>query len=131
MKTRILIIDDEPEYSGMLKAQLESAGYFLAYEENNETHAITAARQCAPDIILLDVMMPRLEGSEVAALFREDTQFRNTPILFLTALVSEDDAPAGSYASGGHTFLPKALPLAKLIDCINGAIQEAEKAVTA
>src|SRR4051794_26976596 len=111
MKTRILLIDDEPEYTSMLRAHLESAGYFHVREKNNETHAITVAREFGPDIVLLDVMMPRLEGSEVAGLFRADRQLRDTPVLFLTALISEADAPKGSYSSGGHVFLPKSLPI--------------------
>ncbi len=124
MKTRILIIDDEPDFSSMLKAQLESAGYFLVQEENNEQHAVRAAREFGPDLVLLDVMMPNLEGSEVASMIRGDRNLRNTPILFLTALVSEDDAPAGSYTSGGNTFLPKSLPLAKLIECISATLND-------
>jgi CheY-like chemotaxis protein len=122
MKTRILLVDDEPEFSSMLRAHLESAGYFLVHEENEETHALTTAREFGPDIILLDVMMPRLEGSEVAAMLRKDRQLRDTPVLFLTALVSEADAPGGSYSSGGNTFLPKSLPIAKLIECINATL---------
>lgn len=118
MKTRILLVDDEPEFSSMLRAHLESAGYFLVREENDEMQALTTAREFGPDLILLDVMMPRLEGSEVAAMVRLDRQLRDTPVLFLTALVSEADAPGGSYSSGGHTFLPKSLPIAKLIECI-------------
>src|SRR4051794_27986921 len=117
MKTRILLIDDEPEYSSMLRAHLELAGYFLVQEENDETRALAAAREFGPDLIILDVMMPRLEGSEVAAMIRRDRQLCDTPVLFLTALVSEEDAPQGSYSSGGHVFLPKSMPMAKLIDC--------------
>lgn len=122
MKTRILLIDDEPDFSSMLKAHLESAGYFLVREENDETHALTTAREFGPDLILLDVMMPRLEGSEVAGMMRKDRQLRDTPILFLTALVSEAEAPSGSYTSGGHTFLPKSLSIARLIECIGQAL---------
>ena len=131
MKTRILLIDDEPEFSSMLKAHLESAGYFIVCEENDETCAISTAREFGPDIILLDVMMPHLEGSEVAGMIRKDRQLRETPILFLTALVSEAEAPNGSYSSGGHVFLPKSLPTAKLIECINQALSATRTAVVA
>jgi CheY-like chemotaxis protein len=124
MKTRILVVDDEPEFSSMLKASLESGGYFEVAEENNETHAVNTARVFGPDLILLDVMMPHLEGSEVATMIREDRQLKDTPVLFLTALVSEADAPTGSYSSGGNTFVPKSLPLDRLMECINQAIGE-------
>ena len=62
--------------------------------------------------------MPRLEGSEVASLIRRDEELRRTPVLFLTSLISEADAPRGSYCSAGHTFLPKSLSIARLIECI-------------
>jgi CheY-like chemotaxis protein len=125
MKTRVLIIDDEPEYSSMLKAHLQSQGYYEVAEENDETRAIAAAREFAPDLILLDVMMPNLEGSEVAAMIRKNPQLRETPILFLTALVSEADAPCGSYLSGGNVFLPKSLPIDRLMDCIAQSVGDA------
>ncbi len=128
MKTRILIVDDESEFSSMLKAQLEMAGYFEVAEENNETRAVRAAREFGPDVILLDMMMPNLEGSEVAAMIRADRHVRDIPILFLTALVSEADAPSGSYTSGGNTFLPKSSSMPNLIDCIGQAVQAARSA---
>ena len=128
MKTRILVIDDEPEFTSMLKAQLELAGYFDVLEENDETRGVRAAREFEPDLILLDVMMPRLEGSEVAAMFRADRQLRETPLLFLTALVSEADAPRGAYVSGGNTFIPKSLPIARLLETISQAISASRQA---
>ncbi|HWE04989.1 MAG TPA: response regulator [Tepidisphaeraceae bacterium] len=131
MKTRILLVDDECEYSSMLKGRLEAAGYFDVREENNELLAVSAAREFAPDIVLLDVMMPHLEGSEVAARFRADRLLRDVPILFLTALVSEEDAPDGSCSSGGNTFLPKSLSIEKLMDCIAQAIALSRRASVA
>ena len=123
MKTHILVVDDESDFTAMLRASLESAGYYEVAEENDEMRAVAAAREFAPDLILLDVMMPNLDGSEVAAMIRQDPHTRHIPILFLTALVSEADAPTGSYASGGNTFVPKSLPIDRLMECINQANQ--------
>jgi len=127
MKTRILLIDDECEFSSMLKGRLERAGYFEVCEENDELQALKTAREFGPDIILLDVMMPNLEGSEVAAKFRADRLLCNVPVLFLTSLVSGDDAPNGSYNSGGNTFLPKSLSIDKLIACIGQTVNESRR----
>ena len=124
MKTRILVVDDESEFTSMLKANLELAGFYQVAEENNETRAVGTAREFGPHLILLDVMMPHLEGSEVATLIREDRHLRDTPVLFLTALVSEADAPNGSYNSGGNTFVPKSLSIDRLMECINQAISD-------
>ena len=130
MKTRILVIDDEPEFSSMLRANLELAGYYQVLEENDEMRALATAREFEPDLILLDVMMPNMEGSEVASMIRADRNLRDTPLLFLTALVSEADAPNGTYNSGGNTFMPKSLPIPELMDCIVETLKESRNAVT-
>ena len=118
MKKRILIVDDEPEFSGMLKLTLEANGYYECLEENDAENVRAAARQFGPDLILLDIMMPQLDGSEVAAGLKQDPMVRDVPVIFLTALVSRADAPMGSCKSGGQTFLPKDIRIDKLIRCI-------------
>ena len=118
MKKRILIVDDEPEFSGMLKLTLETQGYYECLEENDAENVRASARQFYPDVILLDIMMPQLDGSEVAAGLKQDPLVRDVPVIFLTALVSQADAPLGSCSSGGQTFLPKDIRVDKLIRCI-------------
>ena len=118
MKKRILVIDDEPEFTNMLRLTLESHGYYEVREENDAENARAAAREFDPDVVLLDIMMPGMEGSEVAAALKQDPVTRDVPVIFLTALVSRDDAPMGSCSSGGHTFLPKDIRVEKLIRCI-------------
>ena len=122
MKKRILIVDDEPEFTGMMRLSLESQGYYEVREENDAEHARAAAREFDPDVVLLDIMMPELEGSEVAAALKADPVTRDVPVIFLTALVSREDAPTGACSSGGHTFLPKNIRLEKLIGCIEDKI---------
>lgn len=118
MKKRIFVIDDESEFSGVLKLQLESVGYYTVGEENNARNAVASARLFDPDLILLDIMMPEMDGSEVASRIRQDPVMREVPIIFLTALISGDDAPGGKCQSGGQTFLHKSVAIEELIDCI-------------
>jgi len=122
MKKRILVVDDEPEFTNVLRQSLESHGYYEVREENDAENARAAAREFDPDVVLLDIMMPEMEGSEVAAVLKQDPLTRDVPVIFLTALVSRDDAPTGSCSSGGHTFLPKDIRLEKLIRCIEDKI---------
>jgi DNA-binding response OmpR family regulator len=117
MKTRILIVDDESEFTHMLRVHLEADGYYEVQEENDATNALMAAREFEPDLIILDIMMPELEGSDVAAKFRETSQFARTPIIFMTALVTGNET-MGSTQPGCQTFLPKSTPTERLIDCI-------------
>ena len=118
MMTRILIVDDPPDFSLWLKRKLEATGRFVVHEENEPAEAIRTARHFWPDLVILDVMMPGMDGSEVASRLREDRLLKDVPVLFLTALVSGREAPAGSCSSGGQIFLPKATPVAQLIACI-------------
>lgn len=125
MKKRILIIDDEPEFTYMLRRSLEVQGYYEVGEENDDSVAQESAHYFDPDLIVLDIMMPHVDGSELAARFREDPILRDVPIIFLTALIDHGDAPEGACDRGGHTFLPKNTPLDKLIECIEEKLRHA------
>jgi len=96
MKKRILVVDDEPDFTSMLRLTLESHGYFEVREENDADRARAAVREFDPDVVLLDIMMPGMEGSEVAAALKADPVTRDVPVIFLTALVSQADAPTGT-----------------------------------
>lgn len=122
MKKRILVVDDEVEFTNLLKLSLETHGYYEVQEENDAGNVRAAARTFDPDVVLLDIMMPEQEGSEVAAALKADPITRDVPVIFLTALVSQDDAPSGTCSSGGHTFLPKDIRLDRLMACIDEKI---------
>src|SRR5579864_7549335 len=110
MQTRILIVDDQPDFSLWLKRNLEATGRYVVEEENDAAAVLASARRFWPDLIILDVMMPEMDGSEVAARLRLDRLLGEVPIVFLTNLVSRAEAPAGECNSGGQTFLPKSTP---------------------
>ena len=118
MKKRIFVIDDEPDFTQLLRLSLEAQGYYHVGEENDALQAVAAARLFDPDLIVLDIMMPDVDGSEVAAQIRRDPVLRDIPILFLTALVSDGDAPQGMCNSGGQVFLPKSIEIERLMECI-------------
>ena len=117
MKKRILVVDDEAGFTTLLKYGLEADGYYDVHEENDANLALKAAREFDPDLVILDIMMPDIDGSDVAARLREDSRFARTPIVFMTALVLGNEAPLGG-KKGGQTYLPKTTPIDKLIECI-------------
>ncbi len=111
---RILVVDDEPSVTRNLKLTLEASGGYEVLGENHPTNALTAARVFRPDLILLDVMMPGADGGDVAAQVRADPVLRETPIIFLTALVSNEETGGHEISSGAETFLAKPVDLGEL-----------------
>jgi DNA-binding response OmpR family regulator len=130
-KKRILIVDDEATFTRMVKLNLEATGEFEVREEHRATAALATARDFKPHLILLDVIMPSMDGGDLANLLRNDRMLRDTPIIFLTATVSSREAGAGGLNSGGCLFLAKPVSADNLVKCINEHIKpkaEPEKA---
>ena len=86
-KKRILLVDDEKSFTNLLKLNLEDTGKYEVRVENWPEDAIAATKEFNPDLILLDIIMPRMPGGNVAAQIKEDPTLKNTPIVFLTAAV--------------------------------------------
>jgi CheY-like chemotaxis protein len=120
-KRRILIVDDDPDSTHLVKILLERAGGFLVLEENNGAKAHQTARDFRPHAILLDIMMPETDGAEVAAQIEGDPELRSTPIIFLTALLTEPEIKAGLRIEG-HRSLAKPINIPELINEIEQSL---------
>ncbi len=117
-KRKILVVDDEGSMTRMLKRNLEATNRYDVRAENSGAAAVNAAREFLPDLILLDVMMPGMDGGDVAAKIKEDKRLSQIPIVFLSAIVKKEETqPTGSNI-GGLTFLAKPVKLDDLIACI-------------
>ena len=112
---RVFIVDDESGFTRLLKLTLEKSGRYLVLEENDGTQAWLAAREFKPDIIFLDVVMPKIDGGDVAQQIRSDPSLAHIPIVFLTAIVS---AKEGGHEIGGFPFLAKPVSLDAVVHCI-------------
>jgi len=117
-KRRILIVDNDTNATHLVRILLEKTGQYLVLEENNSTKAYRSARIFRPDLILLDVIMPIRDGGEIAAQIRADPELQDTPIIFLTALVTPSEAKAGVHIDG-HPFLAKPINIQELIRTID------------
>jgi len=121
-RCRVLMIDDEVGFAKLLKLNLEQLGtYEVRIEHRGET-GLAAAQAFKPDIILLDVLMPDMDGGEVAAQLRTDPVLRQIPIVFLTAVVSREEADDKSGVIGGYPFIAKPVRLQQLVEVIEEQI---------
>ena len=123
-RRRILTVDDEPATTRNLKLLLESTGSYEVRGENDSKQAVETARASRPDLILLDVVMPVLDGWEVAARLRLDPELKDTPIVFLTALASNRHTGGHAVATGTIVFLAKPVELEELLRCIEEQIRK-------
>src|SRR5687768_9940814 len=93
VKKKILVVDDEASITRLLKLNLEKGAYVVR-TENEGTKALAAAKDFKPDLILLDVMMPDIDGGDVAAIIQADPLLCAVPIVFLTAAVKKEEVEA-------------------------------------
>ena len=127
-KNRILVIDDDVHATRMARSVLERPGRYEVRELNESDQAIGAAWEFGPDLVLLDVCMPNVEGSEVAEKFTNDPALASTPIVFMTCIVTPREAGRnGSVLIGSHEYLAKPVRPEKLLACIEGNLARASR----
>ena len=101
---RILVIDDEPSMTRMIRLNLEMTKRYQVREENNAMHALAAAREFKPDLILLDVIMPGMDGGELARRIKTDPTLSLVPVIFLTGTVTKVSNDAAQDKKQGLIF---------------------------
>ena len=105
MPQKVLLVDDEPNILLSLKFLMQKEGYEVFVAENGDD-AMTVARQCLPDLIILDVMLPGSNGYEVCQALRTDPKFADTYILMLTAKSNPAEKEKG-LAMGANDYVSK------------------------
>ena len=115
---RILVVDDEPSITRLLKLNLEQTGDYLVRTENSSKAAPAAAEEFRPHLILLDVMMPDRDGGDLAGVFHAGPTTKDVPIVFLTAAVTRDEVRARHGLIGGQPFLAKPVNLHEVLGCL-------------
>jgi DNA-binding response OmpR family regulator len=117
-KKKVLIIDDEENFCALVKKNVERTGAFEVSIATNGEDGINVAREIKPDLILLDVIMPGMDGGDVIALIRNDKSIQDTPIVFLTAIVREEESSTQLSFTRGYSILAKTVTVEELIACI-------------
>ncbi len=118
-KRRILVVDDEPKLSELVRLFLERTQRFDVRVENRSAHAVATAREFRPEMILLDVDMPGKDGGQVARELKDDATLRATPVLFLTSLISRAEAGECETLRGEMRFLAKPVDPKVLVDTVD------------
>ncbi len=126
-KKRVLMVDDEVGFTRMAKATLEALGQYSVEVVNQPTDAISTARRFKPDIILLDIIMPGMDGAKVASQLQKDPELRDILVIFLTATVSGKAAAHDGVVTGGWRFLSKPIAVADLVRCMETWFAEKER----
>jgi len=103
-RKKLLIVDDAPENLRMLYQTLKND--YKLFSASNGKEALSLAESVAPDLILLDVMMPEMDGFEVCSCLKRDDTLKDIPVLFLTALVEETDEVKG-FKAGAVDYITK------------------------
>ncbi len=122
---RILIADDEPDIAEIIQYNLSKEGY-ETYTAKNGDEAIERAKQLNPDLIILDVMMPKKTGVEVCAILRSQPLFQNTLIIFLTAL-SDEVSHIKGLESGADDYVSKPISPKVLVSRVNALFRRLPK----
>lgn len=122
-KKKILIVDDEEDFCYFVKLNLEETEHFEVVTAYDGKEGIDMAIRHRPDLILLDIIMPKMMGTEVAEALRNNKSTRDIPILFVTAILKREEAGGMKRKFGGNIFLCKPVKLNELIHEIGAIIQ--------
>lgn len=118
---KILIVDDEPDILEFISYNLKREGYEV-YVSNNGKEAIQTAKKVKPELIMLDVMMPDMDGIETCRMIREDEGLKNTLIAFLTAR-NEDYSQIAGFEAGADDYINKPIKPRVLISRIQALLR--------
>jgi CheY-like chemotaxis protein len=117
-KKRILVVDDEVSATRLLKLNLEQTNQYVVRTENDPRKALAAAAEFHPDLMLLDVLMPGMDGGDLASLLLADPVLKSVPIVFLTAMATKTEVHRRAGRIGGLPFLAKPVDLNDVLACL-------------
>ncbi len=121
---KVLVVDDEPDILEFLSYNLEKEGFIVETAENGK-QALEKAKKNQPDVVLLDVMMPEMDGIETCRTMREMPQFENTIIAFLTAR-TEDYSQIAGFDTGADDYISKPIKPRVLVSRLKALLRRYE-----
>ncbi|WP_345947873.1 MULTISPECIES: response regulator transcription factor [unclassified Mucilaginibacter] len=120
-KQKILIVDDEPDILELIEYNLKKEGYQVHLAHNGQ-EAVAEAKKVLPDLIVLDIMMPKMDGIEACRIMRTMPEFKNTFMVFLTAR-SEEYSEIAGFNVGADDYIAKPIKPRALVSRINAILR--------
>lgn len=120
-KQKILIVDDEPDILELIEYNLRKEGYQV-FSAGNGQEAVLTAKKVMPEMIILDIMMPKMDGIETCRVLRSLPEFKNTFMVFLTAR-SEEYSEIAGFSAGADDYIAKPIKPRALISRINAILR--------
>ena len=124
---KILCVDDEPDILEILKYNLSNEGYNVSTAADGKT-AIKIAYNISPNLIIMDIMMPKMDGIEACEKLRSDDKFNDTIIMFLTAR-GEDYSHVAAYDAGADDYVTKPVKPKVLVSKVKGLLRRLQKVI--
>ncbi len=118
----IMVIDDEQELCRLLKQMLPNKGPYKVFSAPDGVSGKHMIKEVKPDLILLDIVMPGLSGSELAEELQDDPQTASIPVIFITAVVSKAEIQHSGGKLGNRTFVAKPIDVDQLVVRIKEAL---------
>lgn len=120
-KHKVLIVDDEPDIRELIEYNLKKEGYQV-FTATNGQEGITEAKRVLPDLIILDIMMPKMDGIEACRILRSMNEFKNTFMVFLTAR-SEEYSEIAGFNVGADDYIAKPIKPRALTSRVNAILR--------
>ena len=122
---KILCVDDEPDILEILKYNLSNEGYQISTAKDGKS-AVKKAKETHPNLIIMDIMMPNMDGIEACEILRSDESFNDTLIMFLTAR-GEDYSYVAAYEAGADDYVTKPVKPKILLSKVKGLLRRSKK----
>ncbi|MCX5698451.1 MAG: response regulator [Candidatus Omnitrophica bacterium] len=122
MPKTILVVDDEPQLVDLVKMRLEANNYLVLTADDGQ-EALEKARQDKPDLIILDLMLPKMDGYKVCGLLKADARYNKIPIILFTARAQESDRKTGKDV-GADAYITKPFEPQTLLGAIKELLRE-------
>jgi DNA-binding response OmpR family regulator len=116
-KLRILIVDNNSQFARSARLVLDQSGKYVACSVVDPRRALETARSFKPDLVIVDLIMPQEDGIEVATQLEADWALHGVPIVFLTSLITAEEAKDGRRVYG-HRILPKPASTSELFELV-------------